>query len=570
MSNRSCTPVAADGADHRQQQLDALHENGPERLWQETGDHAHLLSEIAQEPRGMFDVEKHDSATYVQLLRTLHEARSAIDALEARSVDALSGATRREQIEAARDDTAHELDPEIVLEKIEKQADLLSRTEITLATRRAPHAASAALTRSRRIVRDMPHMLRALATGKVTAEIVHETARSLGPLEHVDRRAVDRVLDERLPDLDAAGTTRWKHAVTAAIGRLDPDGASRRHQRAARDRHVTVTPVNHGMASLNARLPARDAVLVRKRLSLEAERLRAQGDHRGHHAIMADCLVDTLLGREDAMDPTMLDIGMIITDRALIDPGAGDIAQIEGYGPVPVDCVREDLRAALREPADLQDGPIGPDGPDLRAVLRRLYTHPTTGELVAVESKARAFPKAMARFLAWRDTVCRGPHCNAVIRQSDHIRSIARGGKTSIDNGQGLCAACNLKEQMAREIERSQGSGHRVRWTSNAGLTRTTTPTSLTLPAPPQPEQPGQVGVDADSSARTGSPPAPDRSGPPAAGIGPLTEGAPGPAGRIAPPTEAAPDPPGTDTPRSREGGSTDPPDRGAPAPPSD
>src|SRR5699024_3628163 len=115
-------------------------------------------------------------------------------------------------------------------------------------------------------------------------------------------------------------------------------GASRRHQRAARDRHVTVTPVNHGMASLNARLPARDAVLVRKRLSLEAERLRAQGDHRGHHAIMADCLVDTLLGREDAMDPTMLDIGMIITDRALIDPGAGDIAQIEGYGPVPGDC----------------------------------------------------------------------------------------------------------------------------------------------------------------------------------------------------------------------------------------
>src|SRR5690625_6669908 len=235
MSNRSCTPVAAVGADHRQQQLDALHENGPERLWKETGDHALLLSEIAQEPRGMFDVEKHDSATYVQLLRTLHEARSAIDALEARSVDALSGATRREQIEAARDDTAHELDPEIVLEKIEKQADLLSRTEITLATRRAPHAASAALTRSRRIVRDMPHMLRALATGKVTAEIVHETARSRGPLEHVDRRAVDRVLDERLPDLDAAGTTRWKHAVTAAIGRLDPDGASRRHQRAARD-----------------------------------------------------------------------------------------------------------------------------------------------------------------------------------------------------------------------------------------------------------------------------------------------------------------------------------------------
>src|SRR5690625_5040854 len=102
------------------------------------------------------------------------------------------------------------------------------------------------------------------------------------------------------------------------------------------------------MASLNARLPARDAVLVRKRLSLEAERLRAQGDRRGHHAIIADCLVDTLLGGEDAMDPTTLDLGMIITDLALIDTGAGYIAHIERYGPVPVECVREDLRAALR------------------------------------------------------------------------------------------------------------------------------------------------------------------------------------------------------------------------------
>src|SRR5690625_7483888 len=128
MSNRSCTPVAADGADHRQQQLDALHENGPERLWKETGDHAHLLSEIAQEPRGMFDVEKHDSATYVQLLRTLHEARSAIDALEARSVDALSGATRRERIEAARDDTAHALDPAIMPSEISTMACQLTRT----------------------------------------------------------------------------------------------------------------------------------------------------------------------------------------------------------------------------------------------------------------------------------------------------------------------------------------------------------------------------------------------------------------------------------------------------------
>ena len=549
MSNRSCTPAPADGADRHQQQLAALHEQGPERLWQELGDQAYLLSEIAQNPGEMFDVDTHDSATYVQLLRTLHEARSAIDAFEARSVVALSGSTRREQIEAARDETAHEVDPDIVLEKIEKQADLLARTELTMATRRAPHAAGAALTRSRRIVRDMPHMLRALATGTVTAEVVYETARALGPLEDVDRRAVDRMLDESLPDLDAAGATRWKNAVTAAIGRLDPDGSTRRHQRAVHHRHVTVTPVDHAMASLHARLPARDAVLVRKRLSLEAERLRAAGDRRGHHAIMADCLVDTLLGREGGMDPTTLDIGMIITDRALLEPGAGDVAHIEGYGPVPVECVREELRAALREPEDPEDDPIGPDGPALRAVLRRLYTHPTTGELVAVESKARAFPAAMARFLSWRDTICRGPHCNAVIRQTDHIQPFARGGSTSLDNGQGLCAFCNQKELMARAIERLQGPGHRVQWTSQAGLTRTTTATPLTLPAPPQASaspqepQPGRTEANAAPRGKTAHP-AGDSAGPPEASPVP-PEASPVPPEASPVPPEPSANPPG-------------------------
>lgn len=486
MSNSSYVSAAADGPDRHQQLVDAVREQGPDTLWELIGDHAHLLTEIAQRPGQTFDKDRHESETYVQMLRTLHEARSAIDALEARSVVALAGATRREQIAAARDEAAQELDATAALEKIEKKADLLARTELTLATRRAPHAAGAALTRSRRIVNDMPHMLNALATGKVTAEIVYETARALGPLEDLDRRAVDRMLDESLSDLDAAGTTRWKHAVTAAIGRLDADGASARHQRAARDRHVTVTAGDHGMATLSARMPARDAVLARKRLSLEAERLRALGDRRGHHAIMVDCLVNTILGREDSLDPVTLDIGMIITDRALLDPGEADIAHLEGYGPVPVDCVREDLRAALREPADPEEEPYGPDGPALRAVLRRLYTHPRTGELVAVESKARAFPGPMAKFLTWRDTICRGPHCNAVIRQSDHIRAAAKGGSTSLDNGQGLCAFCNLKEQQARSVDRVEGPGHRVRWTSHSGISRTSRATPLTRPAPPE------------------------------------------------------------------------------------
>src|SRR5690625_7189298 len=98
---------------------------------------------------------------------------------------------------------------------------------------------------------------------------------------------------------------------------------------------------------------------------------------------MADVLVDTILGRDDQMDPTTLDIGLIITDRALFSPDDGEIAQVEGYGAVPAEALRERLRAALRAPKAPQDDRYGPDGPTVRAVLRRLYTTPTRSEPLA-------------------------------------------------------------------------------------------------------------------------------------------------------------------------------------------
>lgn len=190
------------------------------------------------------------------------------------------------------------------------------------------------------------------------------------------------------------------------------------------------------------------------------------------------------------MEPVTLDIGVMITDRTLISPGAGDVAHIEGYGTAPAEVLRDELldtfHAVLSPEAD---DAIGPDGPALWAVMRRLYTHPLTGELVAVESRAREFPAALARFLRWRDQRCRGPFCDAEIRHSDHIRPHAAGGRTSLDNGQGTCAYCNDKEQQTRTVTRDAGTdGHQVTWTSHTGTTRTTRPAALTRPGPRQRE----------------------------------------------------------------------------------
>jgi hypothetical protein len=102
--------------------------------------------------------------------------------------------------------------------------------------------------------------------------------------------------------------------------------------------------------------------------------------------------------------------------------------------------------------------------------VRRLYTDPTGTQLVAMDSRRRLFPAAAQKFLILRDQTCRTPWCDAPIRHIDHITPFGRGGPTHLDNGQGLCQACNLSNKPP---------------TGKAGPTRIT-PTTPSTP-PPQP-----------------------------------------------------------------------------------
>src|SRR5689334_6094453 len=81
------------------------------------------------------------------------------------------------------------------------------------------------------------------------------------------------------------------------------------------------------------------------------------------------------------------------------------------------------------------------------ATLRRLYRHPRSGTLIAMESRARRFPKGLRRFIATRDDTCRTPYCDAPIRHTDHAVDHAAGGASTALNGRGTCAACNYAKQ---------------------------------------------------------------------------------------------------------------------------
>jgi hypothetical protein len=60
-----------------------------------------------------------------------------------------------------------------------------------------------------------------------------------------------------------------------------------------------------------------------------------------------------------------------------------------------------------------------------------------------MDAKARFFRGGLRRFLVVRDEVCRTPWCDALVRHADHVVPVAEGGRTSAENGNGLCEQCN-------------------------------------------------------------------------------------------------------------------------------
>ncbi|WP_249736735.1 HNH endonuclease [Brachybacterium equifaecis] len=168
-----------------------------------------------------------------------------------------------------------------------------------------------------------------------------------------------------------------------------------------------------------------------------------------------------------------LDVGVVITDRALLGrEDDAESAYLVGYGAIPAHIITETLRgrppgvrrgggadrigAASRDAREMpgqgarEESGLGAEDPDacVSAVYRRLYTHPRSGELVAMEATARAFPVGIQRMVRWRDRTCRTPWCNAAVRHLDHAQAHARGGPTSFANASGLCERCNLQKEI--------------------------------------------------------------------------------------------------------------------------
>ena len=110
-------------------------------------------------------------------------------------------------------------------------------------------------------------------------------------------------------------------------------------------------------------------------------------DERCRGQIMADTLVERVTGLASA-DRVPIEVQLVMTDEAMLSAdseSSSEPAHVQGYGPVPAAFARSWVRDT-----------------DAEVWLRRLYTRPSAGSVVSMDSRRRVFTGQLRRFVVER------------------------------------------------------------------------------------------------------------------------------------------------------------------------
>ena len=454
----------------------------------------------------------------VDRLRALEELKAAASAAQARVAAALDTSVRAAHARAGL--------------PVEKQG-LGVGAQVALARRESPARGGRILGFAKALTQEMPCTLQALTEGRLSEWRATLLVRETACLSVQDRRLVDREIAGNPSVLEGLGDGRLIARVRKITHRIDQAALVRRAAKAEADRFVSCRPAPDTMTYLTGLLPVAQGVAVFAALSREADALRARGDGRGRGQIMADTMVERITGQAQA-EQVPVEVQLVMTDRSLL-AGDREPAFLAGYGIVPALWARDLVRkaqgkeraGARRKPRlPLQGKPVTEASRAVRqdrlgqsaasagfgsqqtqqaqgqqtqqaqaqqtgVWLRRLYTAPTTGELIGMDSKARFVPEGLARLITARDQTCRTPWCDAPIRHMDHIRPYKDGGGTEAGNLQGLCEACNHAKEAPG-------------WTAESVAART--PGGNQPTKPPGPARAARPPASARSAAEARSP----------------------------------------------------------------
>lgn len=327
-------------------------------------------------------------------------------------------------------------------------------SEVGLARHESPARGRSLARAAAALVDDLPETLAALARGELNEERALLMVRETEHLCAEDRRALDTEVAGQSGGPGGMGTEQLRRLVQRIALRLDEAGATARMRRARAQRHVSGRLLADGTGRITAVVRSEDYRAVLAALTSVAAAARAEGDSRTSDQVRADALVHRVTGIDPAA-PAKVELHLVMGISSLLaeadGPDGAEPGWVPGAGHLPAGVCR-DLFARAAE-AD-------------RATVRRLFTIPEDGQLIAMESCSRVFLGLLARMIRLRDgETCRTPWCDAPIRHIDHVVPDARGGPTSFDNGQGLCETCN-------QVKEAPGW---ISWTGPAGLGATVT-----------------------------------------------------------------------------------------------
>ena len=409
-----------------------------------------VLDDLASLVRSLASAEARVSdAERVDRIRAMEDLKSALCAAQATETAALDLAIRSQREQAGV--------------RADKQSAGIA-AQIGLARRLSPQQGAVKLGLAKILTTEMPCTLAAMTGGHLSEWRATLLVRETACLTLADRQTIDRVIAGDRARLERMGDRELVTEVQRLAVALDVESVVRRRSRAERERRVTIRPAPDTMSYLTGLLPVAQGVAVFAALRKAADDARNAGDARNRGQVMADTLVERITGRP-AAEPVPVAVSLVMTDRSLL-AGDSEPAELIGYGIVPAEWARDVVTAAAEARS---------------AWLRRLYTTPTTGSLMAMDSRAQRFPAGLHHWIQVRDRGCRTPWCDAPTRHDDHVVRRADGGPTSATNGQGLCEACNYaKDAVGWRARPRSGPRHTVRITTPTGHTYDST-------APPLP-----------------------------------------------------------------------------------
>ncbi|KFU77032.1 hypothetical protein BB31_32545 [Amycolatopsis lurida NRRL 2430] len=311
----------------------------------------------------------------------------------------------------------------------------------------------------------LPRTLGLLDRGEVGGYGAMKVATATAWLSDEDARAVDAVLEDRLPGRNC---DQIRKAANHAAVMADREGAARRAERHRAGRRLSIRHGETGVASIEVEDgPVEKVAAAYTRIDREARALKTGDEPRTLDQLRADIALDLMLGGQGGKaERSEVFLYMDLNTYLGLNE---DPAELAGHGHIPAPLARHIA-----------------SGPD--TVLRRIITDPLSGQVLDL-GRDRYRPTAgLDEFVRVRDRECRRPGCHRIAQACDLDHSLPwqHGGHTSATELIDLCRRDHRLKDEPGWIYRLAADGT-LTITTPAGRSYDSTPPPLHEPRTQEP-----------------------------------------------------------------------------------